>query len=36
MGLAHSHIPFSKGGVTEALDYLSVQSLSFKKKGGVS
>jgi len=36
MGLAQAHIPFTKGGVTEALDYLSVQSLSFKKKGGVS
>jgi alanine-glyoxylate transaminase/serine-glyoxylate transaminase/serine-pyruvate transaminase len=36
MGLSLANIPFSKGGVTEALDYLSVQLLSFKKKGGVS
>jgi alanine-glyoxylate transaminase / serine-glyoxylate transaminase / serine-pyruvate transaminase len=35
MGLAHSNIPFSKGGVREALDYLSGQQ-SYKKKGGVS
>lgn len=36
MGLALANLPFSKGGVTEALEYLSGQSASFKKKGGVS
>jgi alanine-glyoxylate transaminase/serine-glyoxylate transaminase/serine-pyruvate transaminase len=36
MGLTLANLPFSKGGVTEALDYLSAQSSSFKKKGGVS
>jgi alanine-glyoxylate transaminase/serine-glyoxylate transaminase/serine-pyruvate transaminase len=36
MGLALANLPFSKGGVTEALNYLSAQSLLFKKKGGVS
>jgi alanine-glyoxylate transaminase/serine-glyoxylate transaminase/serine-pyruvate transaminase len=36
MGLALAKVPFSKGGVTEALHYLSAQSLSFKRKGGVS
>ena len=36
MGLAMANLPFSRGGVTETLDYLSGQSSSFKKKGGVS
>lgn len=34
MGLALANIPFSKGGVSEALDYLSSRP-SYKKKGGI-
>jgi len=34
MGFALANIPFSKGGVSEALDYLSSRP-SYKKKGGI-